>query len=143
MIRFSHMTNNLPDDQDQTKTNNPTSSRTTLNKEKGGWGPVEKEPGLAEYKEPEIPKETEGWLEKLEKGEDIQLPQPVTDDDDQVILDNAEPKVDKVELPLTKQETEKGLHYKVWDSIRWLAEWCVKMAKTNPNKFNYQKEHAE
>lgn len=34
-----------------------------------------------------------------------------------------------IQLPLTEAEIEKGLHHKVWDSILWLATWCVKIAK--------------
>lgn len=34
-----------------------------------------------------------------------------------------------IQLPLTQAEIEKGLHHKVWDSILWLATWCIKIAK--------------
>lgn len=34
-----------------------------------------------------------------------------------------------IQLPLTEAEIERGLHHKVWDSILWLATWCVKIGK--------------
>lgn len=34
-----------------------------------------------------------------------------------------------ITLSLTEEEIKKGLHHKIVDSIRWLAEWCVKIAK--------------
>src|SRR3989344_6869248 len=84
--------------------------------------------------------EVEGWLEKLEK-EQTQLTQPVTDDKGQVILDNSSKQSSgfKVVLPLTKDEVEKGLHHKVIDSIRWLAEWCIRMMKMFGNKVAYRR----
>lgn len=35
----------------------------------------------------------------------------------------------KVHLPLTDDEIVKGLHAHVWQSIRWLAVWCVRQLK--------------
>jgi len=83
----------------------------------------------------------EGWLEKLEK-EEAQLQQPVVDDKGQVVLDDAQKKKKgfKVVLPLSKDEVEKGLHHKVIDSLRWLAEWCIRMIKMFGNKVAYRKK---
>ena len=78
---------------------------------------------------PEIKKPVESWLEKLEKGEDITLPQPVTDDQGQIILDDAAPQHPKIVLPLTETEIEEGSRHKIWESVRWLSEWCVRMEK--------------
>jgi hypothetical protein len=35
----------------------------------------------------------------------------------------------QVKLPLTDDEIVKGLHAHVWQSIRWLALWCVRKLK--------------
>lgn len=32
-------------------------------------------------------------------------------------------------LPLTEDQINKGLHAKIWESILWLATWCLKIAK--------------
>jgi hypothetical protein len=84
--------------------------------------------------------EVEGWLEKLEK-EDAQLQQPVVNQQTgKVILDNSHlPTGFKVILPLTKDEVEKGLRLKVVDSMRWLAEWCIRLIKMFGNKVAYRK----
>jgi hypothetical protein len=85
--------------------------------------------------------EVESWLEKLEK-EEAQLQQPVVDDQGQVVVDDSQQqgKGFKVILPLTKDEVEKGLHHKVIDSVRWLAEWCIRMVKMFGNKVAYRRK---
>ncbi len=107
-----------------------------------GIGRQEKTP-ITEYtRKVDIEPEVEGWIEKLEK-EDAQLQQPVTDDKTgQVVLDDLQKEKDKfkVILPLTKDEVEKGLHYKVVDSIRWLAEWCIRMIKIFGKKVVYRRK---
>jgi hypothetical protein len=84
--------------------------------------------------------EVEGWLEKLEK-EQTQLNQSVTDDKGQVVLDDSQRQKGgfKVVLPMTKDEVEKGLHHKIIDSARWLAEWCVRMIKMFGSKVAYKR----
>jgi len=109
-------------------------------KEKGG-GVQERTPMTEYTRKVDLEPEVEGWLEKLEK-EDSQLQQPVTDDKGQVILDDAQKKKKdfKVVLPLSEDEVEKGLHHKLVDSIRWLAEWCTRMIKMFGNKVAYRKK---
>lgn len=84
--------------------------------------------------------EVEGWLEKLEK-EDSHLQQSVVNPQTgQVVLDNSAKQNEfKVVLPLTKAEVEIGLHHKVLDSLRWLAEWCLRLIKMFGNKVAYRK----
>jgi hypothetical protein len=76
----------------------------------------------------------------LEK-ENAQLQQPVVNQQTgQVVLDNSQlPTNFKVVLPLTKDEVEKGLHLKVVDSLRWLAEWCARLIKIFGNKVAYRR----
>ena len=46
----------------------------------------------------------------------------------------------KADLPgLTKDEVEKGLHHQVVDSLRWLAEWCLRLIKMFGNKVAYRR----
>ena len=97
---------------------------------------------MTEYtRKVDLEPEVEGWLEKLEK-EDSRLQQPVTDDKGKIILDDAakQKKGFKVVLPLTKDEVDKGLHHKVIDSIRCVAEWCIRMIKMFGSKVSYRNQ---
>jgi len=110
----------------------------------GVSGGVEREKTpITEYtRKVDLEPEVEGWLEKVEK-ESSQLKAPVQDDKGQVILDDSavgDKGGFKVVLPMTKGEVEKGLHHKVMDSVRWLAEWCIRMVKMFGNKVAYRKE---
>ena len=43
----------------------------------------------------------------------------------------------KIILPLRRDEVEEGLHRKVIDGFKWLAEWCVLMIKKYPGRVFY------
>jgi len=89
--------------------------------------------------DPEIEKELEGYMEKVEKmGEN---PQVVLDDYVQQVFFSKKPKSDDgvVELPLTEEQVVKGLHHKVVDGLRWLAEWCVRQIKVLHGKVRFKK----
>ncbi|OGY17987.1 MAG: hypothetical protein A2784_04865 [Candidatus Chisholmbacteria bacterium RIFCSPHIGHO2_01_FULL_48_12] len=83
--------------------------------------------------------EVEGWLERLERGEDIHLPQPVTDDQTgQVLVAPASPPAGgEIVLPVSEEGVKKGLHLQVWDSLRWLAEWSLRILKMFPGRAVY------
>lgn len=73
-------------------------------------------------------KEAEGYIEKVEK--EAELAKPVLDDyTQQVLVAPAAAQKPKVTLPLTDDQIQTGLHHKVYDAIRWLAEWCVRQIK--------------
>lgn len=89
--------------------------------------------------EPEVEKklEEEGYIERVEKEAETQ--QVVVDDyTQQILLKPVETQSSKVVLPLTREGVEKGLHEKVWDSIRWLAEWCVRQIKMLAGRAEYK-----
>lgn len=99
---------------------------------------------VVEMRESEaVPEEVSSWMEKLEQGEDIQLPQPVTHDD-QVLVSNSGQDVneDKIVLPMTQEEVQLGLHQKVYSGARWLAEWCIKLVKKFHGKVVYRVNQA-
>jgi hypothetical protein len=85
--------------------------------------------------------EVEGWLEKLEK-EESQLAQPVLDKKGKVVLQDVTQQAGKfkVVLPLTQAQVKTGLRHKVVDSLRWLAEWCVRMIKMFGQKVAYRRQ---
>ncbi len=129
----------LPSNDDQKQPVNPPIS-TPAGKERVDAGVGQEVTPITEFtRSVDLEPEVEGWLEKLEK-EQTQLPQPVVDEKGQVILDDAQKQAGfKVVLPLTKDEVEKGLHLKVIDSLRWLAEWCLRLIKMFGNKVAYRK----
>lgn len=108
------------------------------NRERGEFASLTPElTPVVELKEDhELEPEVEGWLEKLEKGEDIQLPQPVTDDQGQVVMADAGAMIteEKVVMPLTVVEMETGLKQTVNSSARWLSEWVKKIMKQMGDK---------
>ena len=93
---------------------------------------------LTEYEEPEPEPEVKNWMEKLEEGETVQLPQPVTDDFGQVLVQAAGQTKPKIVLPLDETGLSIGLHQKVIDSVRWLAEWCVRVMKMATGRVFYK-----
>ena len=100
----------------------------------------EAQPGAAvETKEFEASSEVKDWMEKIEAGEEITFPGPVTDDYGQILMDAAKITKPKIDLPLDKPGIQKGLHHKVVDSVRWLAEWCLRLIKMVPKRVVYKK----
>lgn len=92
---------------------------------------LEKEQHPAVEAQPEQIKEKEqaieGYLERVEKA---QTPTAqVLDDTGQPVLTPTQVSVPSVTLPLTETEIKHGLHHKIFDSIRWLAAWCLRLAK--------------
>ena len=79
-------------------------------------------------------------IEKVEAiaGGEVALPQPVTDDTGQVIVDSPAPQQVTISLPLSEEEIERALHLKLVHSIRWLAEWTQRLIKKASGKFVYQ-----
>lgn len=99
----------------------------------------EKVPIVERVPPKEVGPEVKDWMEKLEAGEEIQLPQPVIDDTTgQVIVEPSTPQKVEVRLPLTEAEIQRGLHQEIVESIRWLAEWCQRLLKVVGKKFFYR-----
>lgn len=77
---------------------------------------------------PEIGPEVESHLEKIEK-DPAQMQQAADDYVKVVGMKPVPTGSQKVVLPLTDDQIKLGLHHKVWEAIRWLAEWCVRQLK--------------
>ena len=96
--------------------------------------------GLEEIQvSPEVEKKPElaGYIEEIEK--DAELTGPVMDDyTQQILMTSPAPANPTVTLPLTEEQLKAGLTRQVWDSIRWLAEWCVRQIKMLPGKVRYR-----
>lgn len=85
--------------------------------------------------------ELEDYLQKIEREPQKEL---VRDEvTGQVVLtpNNSQPA--DITLPLTEAEIKHGLHHKIGDSIRWLAQWCARMTKkaiTKGLRIGYREE---
>lgn len=75
---------------------------------------------------PEIAPEVESHVEKIEK-DPAQMQRAA---DDYVKAVGMKPVAGGATVvPLTDDQIKKGLHHKVWEAMRWLAEWCVRRLK--------------
>lgn len=95
--------------------------------------------------------EVDGYIERVEKQIEIKklsgplksspviTPSPqVQDDDGNVVMQAAQQqKQIKIVLPLNEEGVKNGLHRKLFDAVRWLAEWCVMIIKKYPGKVFY------
>ena len=96
------------------------------------------------------PVEQIGYVEKVEKQTETQQPANVPSQQTKPQLDSAIKDMGKIVsaqfavqtkpnivLPLGQQEVVDGLNHKVWESVRWLSEWCVMMIKKYPGRVFY------
>ncbi len=75
-----------------------------------------------ELKEPEL----QGYIKNAETEVESAVIDPSTG---QAIMQSVAPKNPQITLPLTDDQIQVGLQHKVFDAIRWLAEWCVRQLK--------------
>jgi hypothetical protein len=101
-------------------------------------GPPERAPMVEISPPKEVGPEVKDWLTRLETGEEIQLPQAVTDDQGQPLVSPAQPAQVAVSLPLTDEEMNRALHLKIVYAARWLAEWMKRLVKIVGGKFTYK-----
>ena len=90
-------------------------------------------------RKPELGLEVKDWLTELETGEEIQLPQPVTDTTGQVLVKPAAPQKPKIVLPLDEPTYTVGFKKTVYDSIRWLVEWIKRIIMMFPERAVFRK----
>lgn len=89
---------------------------------------------------PEVPIEIERKAQVV-PGAAAQLKKPVIDDQTgQVLVTAPSAQQPKIDLPLTESGIRQGLAYKVVDSIRWLAEWCLRLLKIAGQPFVKKKK---
>lgn len=92
---------------------------------------------IVELHEPrELPEEVAGWLERVERDD---IPEPATIvHEGKPIVSPVAPNQAQVTLPLTADDLKKGLHQKLIESFRWLAEWCWRLIKKYHGKVAYK-----
>lgn len=91
---------------------------------------------LIEETEPKIDKEVEPYIQKIEK--EIFLARPITDDYGQPLVSPAAPQQPKIVLPISKSQYSFGLTQKISESIRWLAEWCLRLVKIFGSRITFR-----
>jgi len=108
---------------------------------------IEQRPGLDQT----AIREVEGYIERVERqaetqaqvqsASQVQVTQPVVQQQQDMgslvsaqLADVTKP---KIILPLNQVQIEEGMHHKIVDGIKWLAEWCVMMIKKYPGRVFY------
>lgn len=95
---------------------------------------------VIEETEPELNKEIEPLVQKIEK--EIYLSKPITDDYGQTLVSPPSPQSPKITLPVTKAVYNSGLTKKISESLRWLAEWCLRLIKIFGSQTKFREEKA-
>ena len=95
------------------------------------------EVGMDKELEPEV----EGWIEHLKQEGEIKLPEPIKDDQGNIMMAEAPAQVvnDKLVVPMTQAGVGQGLKQPVTSSARWLAEWIKRLVKVFGGKIAYKK----
>ena len=98
-------------------------SLDALAKEVPGAQAVESE------KSAELPPELETWMEKVESHEMTAPKQVVVADKTATMPTGNYAAQPVIVLPLTQSGIQTGVTKSVTDSVRWLAEWCLRVMK--------------
>ena len=112
---------------------------------------VHEQERVPETVEEQALKEVEGYIEQVEKQAEASVsdvlqpsagatptPTPVYDDMGKIVVQAADSSGKaSIVLPLDEEEIKKGLHHKVVDGLRWLAEWCIYIIKKYPGRVFY------
>lgn len=111
----------------------------------------EKKPSAEEIAAQEV----EGYIEKIEKQAEVKppvpspvqpapsttaAPAPVIDETGKVIMQSSTGVKPTIVLPLDEEQIRTGLHHKIIDGIRWLAEWCILIIKKYPGRVFYRQK---
>jgi len=123
-------------------TSKPSSSlkqaQPSLDKEQVSSSFKEGEPMVIEKKEFEPAPEVQPWVSKVKTAEEITLPLPIKDEFGQILMQASAPVKPKIVLPLSQPKIKAGLHQKMAESVRWLAEWCWRLIKMFPKRVGYE-----
>ena len=87
----------------------------------------------------EVGPEVKDWLTELETGEEIQLPQPVTDDAGMPVVKPFTPQRPQIVLPLDQLTYQAGFKKGISDSVRWLVEWMKRAMLLFPKRTTFKK----
>ena len=88
---------------------------------------------------PEVRKEVESWLEKLEEDPKM-TQQKITDDSGQTVLKPSVPINPKITLPVQKTTFLYGFKKGVDEAGRWLSEFVFRLIKINKGNVKFKEE---
>lgn len=97
----------------------------------------EKYPVIDAEPNPEVAKEIQSYIKKVEKEQF--LAQPITDNYGQPLVSPPAPQQPKIVLPITQNQYLAGFKQKVTESIRWLVTWCGRLVKILGNRADFRK----
>lgn len=96
-------------------------------------------------------KEVDSYIERIEKQVENQqsplqpapsqtpAPDPVVDDMGKTVMAQfAATSKPKIVLPITEDQLREGLHHKLIDALRWLAEMAIYLIKKYPGRVFYK-----
>ncbi len=78
-------------------------------------------------------------MEPVPNAQTITLPKPVEDEYGEILLQATHIPRPNIVLPVTNDIIKKGLHHRIRDSIRWLAEWCQRTILLYPGRVFFPK----
>jgi len=76
-----------------------------------------------------VPREISTWLEKVERTQDNQTNQTITDNNGQIVLKPIIPPQNKISLNLTKTNFLTGFKKPFEDAARWLSVFILRLIK--------------
>lgn len=93
--------------------------------------------------------EVSGYIERIERQAETKPPTTATSGQPlagmaaaaaakQAMAVGPKPQKQQIVLPLDEEGVRRGLHHKIWEAIRWLAEWSVYMIKKYPGRVFYR-----
>lgn len=83
--------------------------------------------------------ELDGFVAAVKK-EETPITPVIDDYTNEILLNQTSKGSSVITLPLTQQQVEEDLHKNIWESVRWLAEWCVRQVKMLPGRVMYRKQ---
>jgi len=87
---------------------------------------------------PEVSKDVEPYIEKIEK--EIYLSKPIADDYGAPLVSPPAPQQPNIVLPISQSKYTFGLTQKVTESIAWLARWCKRLVKIFGTRISFRPE---
>lgn len=126
----------MPDQLPDQKTPSPSIARE---KEQAFPSTTERVPIVEAGRIPETPAEREGLVNRVEK-EQVELLEPIKDEDGQNLVTSASSSEPKIILPISEQTFtfKDNWHKPVSTAIRWLLVWALRVMKINPGNTGFK-----
>lgn len=94
----------------------------------------EKHPVVEIPTSPEVPSEIKSYVEKVETGAEVKPPSVMSSNG---TITTSQP---TIVLPLTASQYAAAKKATVFDSVRWLAVWCLRLFKIYGSRASFRQE---